>query len=66
MPGPDPLGNDNYFFNVSHTMGERITCSLLRGAGALLGKGEEPRAAHQPCAMFPDDLLREPGADVGG
>ena len=25
-----PIDNDNYFFNVSHTMGERVTCSLLR------------------------------------
>ena len=30
---PDPIGNDNYFFNVSHTFGEHLTCELLRGAG---------------------------------
>ena len=34
-----PLDNDNYFFNVSPTMGERVTCSLLRGAGDLFGRG---------------------------
>ena len=34
-----PIDNDNYFFNVSHTIGERVTCSLLRGAGEVTGKG---------------------------
>ena len=34
-----PLDNDNYFFNVSPTMGERVTCSLLRGAGEVFGRG---------------------------
>jgi hypothetical protein len=33
---PSPIDNDNYFFNASHTMGERLTCSLLRGAGELM------------------------------
>ena len=34
-----PIDNDNYFFNVSHTMGDRVTCSLLRGAGETAGLG---------------------------
>ena len=34
-----PIDNDNYFFNVSTTMGERVTCSLLRGAGEVFGRG---------------------------
>ena len=38
-----PIDNDNYFFNVSHTMGERVTCSLLRGAGETAGRA--PRTA---------------------
>ena len=34
-----PIDNDNYFFNVSHTMGDRVMCSLLRGAGETSGRG---------------------------
>ncbi|MGH2980111.1 MAG: neutral/alkaline non-lysosomal ceramidase N-terminal domain-containing protein, partial [Solirubrobacterales bacterium] len=41
-----PIDNDNYFFNVSHTMGERVTCSLLRGAGEVLGRGLEYRSRY--------------------
>jgi hypothetical protein len=59
-----PIDNDNYFFNVSHTMGERITCSLLRGAGEVMGKGLEYRNAYSGCAPFANDLLMEAGADT--
>jgi hypothetical protein len=59
-----PIDNDNYFFNVSHTMGERITCSLLRGTGELLGKGLEYRSAHDRCVAFPNDLQNASGADT--
>lgn len=57
-----PLGNDNYFFNVSHTLGERVTCSLLRGADDLFATGY--RAASPRCAPFATDLALAPGADV--
>jgi len=57
---------DNYFFNVSTTMGERVTCSLLRGAGEVFGRGGSARGAHEPCATFPNDDLQPAGADVGG
>jgi hypothetical protein len=60
----EPISNDNYFFNVSHTMGERITCSLLRGAGEVEGKGNAYRDAYDRCGMFPNDLLQGPGADT--
>jgi hypothetical protein len=60
-----PIDNDNYFFNVSHTMGERVTCSLLRGAGELLGKGTAYRDSYNRCATFPNDLLFAHGADTG-
>src|SRR3954464_10077545 len=50
-----PIDNDNYFFNVSHTMGERVTCSLLRGAGAVFGRGSAPRDAYDRCALFAND-----------
>jgi hypothetical protein len=63
-PTPDPIGNDNYFFNVSHTMGERVTCSLLRGAGALFGRGSAPRDADSRCATFANDAALPEGEDV--
>ena len=59
-----PLDNDNYFFNVSHTMGERVTCSLLRGAGALFGQGTKPRDSYDRCAPFANDMAFGPGADT--
>lgn len=61
---PDPIGNDNYAFNVSHTLGERVICSLLRGAGELLGKGMQFRDADTRCATFPNDLLYAAGEDT--
>lgn len=59
-----PIDNDNYFFNVSHTMGERITCSLLRGAGEVLGAGTDYRSRYQRCAPFANDLALAHGADA--
>ena len=58
----DPIGNDNYAFNVSHTMGERVTCSLLRGAGDLFGGA--PRSAYDRCALFANDAALPAGFDV--
>ena len=59
-----PIDNDNYFFNVSHTMGDRVTCSLLRGAGETAGAGTQFRDQYQPCALFVNDMLRAHGADA--
>ena len=59
-----PIDNDNYFFNVSHTMGERIICSLLRGAGEVSGKGLEYRSAYDRCALFPNDVGTPEGQDT--
>src|SRR4051794_4660594 len=64
-PQVEPLSNDNYFFNVSHTMGERVTCSLLRGAGEVLGKGMQYRDSYPQCAAFANDLAFGHGADTG-
>jgi hypothetical protein len=61
----NPIDNDNYFFNVSHTMGERVNCSLLRGAGEVFGKGTSYRDADVNCAPFLNDLLLPAGADAG-
>ena len=60
-----PIDNDNYFFNVSHTTGERVTCTFLRGAGELLGKGSAFRDAYDRCATFANDAVLPDGADTG-
>src|SRR2546423_1631559 len=57
-----PIDNDNYFFNVSPTMGDRVTCSLLRGAGELFGG--DPRSQYDRCATFANDLMQGDGADT--
>lgn len=59
-----PLDNDNYFFNVSPTMGERVTCSLLRGAGDLFGQGTGPRDSQAECVPFVNDAVSPAGADT--
>jgi hypothetical protein len=62
-----PIDNDNFFFNVSPTMGERVTCSLLRGAGEVLGAGpREYRDRYRRCATFGADLDTPAGADTAG
>ncbi len=59
-----PIDNDNFFFNVSPTMGERVTCSLLRGAGEIFGRGREYRGRYDRCRQFGNDLREDPGADT--
>jgi hypothetical protein len=62
---PDPIGNDNYFFNVSHTFGERLTCDLLRGAGDVLaGDAQKYWLAYDRCLAFANDLALPEGADL--
>jgi hypothetical protein len=58
-----PVDNDNYFFNVSHTMGERVTCSLLRGVGDLFGG--DPRSKYDRCGAFANDMVLPAGFDTG-
>ena len=57
-------GNDNILFNMSQTLGERLTCSLLRGAGEVTGKGSTYRDASQKCTAFANDLVWPEGADT--
>jgi hypothetical protein len=62
---PDPIGNDNYFFNVSHTFGEHLTCELLRGAGDVLnGMPKKYWVQYKRCAAFAQDLATKSGADT--
>jgi hypothetical protein len=63
--GPDPVGNDNYFFNISHTFGERLTCDFLRGAGDILaGDSMKYWSTYNRCAAFANDLAMKPGFDT--
>jgi hypothetical protein len=62
---PDPIGNDNYFFNVSHTFGEHLTCELLRGAGEVLNnKPKKYWIQYKHCVAFVQDLAVPAGADT--
>ena len=62
----EPLSNDNYGFNVSHTIGERVTCSMLRGAGEVLhDDSARYRDGYAKCAAFANDAAMPHGADVG-
>jgi hypothetical protein len=62
---PSPVDNDNYFFNPSHTFGERVTCSLLRGAGDVLGQGPDTYwAGYQRCLAFANDHVLAPDYDT--
>jgi hypothetical protein len=61
---PPLLGNDNMLFNMSQTLGERLTCSLLRGAGEVSGAGWRYWESYPKCAAFPNDRAMPPGADV--
>jgi len=64
-PQPEPVSNDNYLFNVSHTIGQRVTCSLLRGADDALHPGRHTFwLAYHRCAAFVNDALLGPGADL--
>jgi hypothetical protein len=60
----DPVGNDNYVFNVSKTLGARVTCSLLRGAGEVYGDGSKYRDAVPDCHVFDSDLALSDGTDT--
>jgi hypothetical protein len=57
-------GNDNILFNMSQTLGERLTCSLLRGAGEVTGAGGHYRDGYSKCAAFVTDAVAPEGADV--
>jgi hypothetical protein len=63
-PTPDPIGNDNYFFNVSHTIGERLTCELLRGAGEVFDQGSKLEGTYDRCKAFQNDNVLPEGFDV--
>ncbi|MDX6199257.1 MAG: hypothetical protein QOJ79_2408 [Actinomycetota bacterium] len=51
---PDPIGNDNFFFNLSETFGQRLVCAELRGEAANFGTTIQPTFEPQ-CAAFSQD-----------
>jgi hypothetical protein len=62
---PAPIDSDNHLFNPSFTLGERITCSLLRGAAVAFGQGEQTFwSRYQRCAAFADDLQKPADFDT--
>ena len=58
------VDNDNYFFNVSPTIGERVRCSSLRGAGEVFGRGRRYLNADPSCLPYTLDASRPHGADL--
>jgi hypothetical protein len=62
---PNPVDNDNYFFNISHTFGERLTCDFLRGVGDVLaGDARTYWGRYERCAAFVSDLVLPAGTDT--
>jgi hypothetical protein len=62
---PSPIDNDNYFFNLSHTFGEHLTCEFLRGAGDVLaGQPTKYWSQYKRCAAFAADLATPAGTDT--
>jgi hypothetical protein len=69
LPGADvcpaPIGSDNYFFNISHTFGERLTCDLLRGAGDILVNDPAHYwSKYERCPLFANDFALPAGQDT--
>ena len=62
---PSPIDNDNYFFNASHTMGERLTCSLLRGAGEVMKNDAQAYwSTYARCPLFANDFAAPTDLDT--
>jgi hypothetical protein len=62
---PSPVDNDNYFFNISHTFGERLTCDFLRGAGDILtGDPSTYWSQYERCPAFANDYAVPAGVDM--
>jgi hypothetical protein len=62
---PSPIDNDNYFFNISHTFGERLTCDFLRGAGDVVaGDSQKYWSTYDRCPAFVNDFVAPEGLDT--
>ena len=62
---PSPADNDNVAFNLSPTIGARVTCSLLRGAGDVMA-GDAARywSGDPECAAYATDFALPAGSDT--
>ena len=45
-------------------MGERVTCSLLRGAGEVFGTGLDYWSQYERCPLFTNDACSRHGEDT--
>jgi hypothetical protein len=45
-------------------MGERVTCSLLRGAGEVFGHGYDYWSQYERCPAFAPDAVLPHGSDT--
>ena len=53
---PDPIGNDNFFFNLSQTFGQRLVCAELRGANVNFPDAHiDVNTVEPACAAFAAD-----------
>ncbi|MCU1591456.1 MAG: hypothetical protein JWP11_2712, partial [Frankiales bacterium] len=53
---PNPIGNDNFFFNVSQTFGQRLVCAELRGEQTNFPENTIDVNTFEPqCAAFSTD-----------
>jgi hypothetical protein len=53
---PNPIGNDNFFFNVSQTFGQRLVCAELRGEQTNFPENTIDINTFEPqCATFTQD-----------
>ncbi|MCA1831354.1 MAG: hypothetical protein ABR548_13060 [Actinomycetota bacterium] len=51
--GADPVGNDNFFFNVSQTIGDHVMCTMIKGALQLgFGTTLDVATAAPKCAPW--------------
>jgi len=58
-------GSDNLLFNDSQTLGERLTCSLLRGAGDTFAANAQLYwQTRSTCALFASDYALPPAFDT--
>ena len=59
-----PIGNDNYFFNVSHTHGRAGHLLAAARRRRASGADRAVRDSYDRCIAFPNDLVLPAGSDV--
>jgi MYXO-CTERM domain-containing protein len=59
---PNPIGNDNFFFNVSESLGQRLVCAELRGtADNFPADRIDPSTVDPQCKAFSGDAALPAG-----